>query len=158
MVRTDQTERQGYGTVASVSIVAIDNISGKRLIEADTLLLTLSDVRAIGLDQEDRVVGTQGSQAIVWDTELGNPDSPFANAPQFCAWPNPAKDLLYIDWKGSQSVKICILDQMGRVVLQNPPTTQNQVLIPTDHLATGLYFLNLNFDGQQATKRLLIQR
>lgn len=158
MVRTDQTERQGYGTIASISIVAIDNISGKRLIETDTLDLGLSAVRAIGLDQSDRLVGTQGGSAIVWDTETGSFPIVATPEPNFQTWPNPAESQLHIEWEGSSQAEVRILDQMGRTVLQLPPTNQHRLTIDANQLSTGLYFLNVTFDDSQKTKRVIIQR
>ncbi len=157
MVRTDQTERQGYGTIAHIAIVAIDNISGKRLIETDTLDLGLSALRAIRIDQSDLLVGLQGGSALIWDSETGSIPPVTSPAPDFRAWPNPAGSQLNIEWSGSSRVEVRILDQMGRTVLELPSTSQHRIELNADQLSTGLYFLNLNFGVQQTTKRLVIQ-
>lgn len=56
-------------------------------------------------------------------------------------YPNPASDVLNIELpEGLQQMKIVVIDQLGRVLLSEVITSENQY-ITVEHLAPGTYFI-----------------
>ncbi|MBR9920142.1 MAG: T9SS type A sorting domain-containing protein [Bacteroidetes bacterium] len=76
-------------------------------------------------------------------------------------YPNPTTDLVYLDIDDSLTgnARISLMDQLGRMI-----STQNQQLLggetielPLNGLSSGLYFLRLETENGQISKRLLVQ-
>lgn len=157
MVRTDQMNSQGFGPIARVSIVAIDNISGKRLFKSDTLHFGLSDVRVIDVDQTTRPTGILGTSAIVWDseTQIYPPSGPMETVVQI--WPNPAKNQLNIIWAGESQAQLTLVDMLGRPIRSTLSTSGNQVQWGTAEIPNGQYLLRIEIEGHQQTRKVLIQ-
>ena len=80
--------------------------------------------------------------------------------PLFEVYPNPTHSSLNIsinNWNISSYKQFKLMDCFGRVLLEK--TIQNGVKaeIPTDGIANGLYFISLNIDNQQFTKKIIVQ-
>ena len=61
--------------------------------------------------------------------------------PQLILYPNPAGDLLQVEWEG-EAARLQVYDVQGRSLL-SLPLTGNQVRLSLDGWANGLYFLSL---------------
>lgn len=72
----------------------------------------------------------------------------------FKIYPNPAKDFLHLDFpeQGSQHFTFTITSVDGKVVSQ----TESQKKIDISGLAAGVYVTNFQKDGQQITRKLII--
>ncbi len=140
LVRTDQQERQGYGAIAKISIVAIDNISGKQLLKSDTLHTDLSNVRAVDLRLVERPLNPVGATSIIWDPTIANDFSSPLNR-KVSIWPNPTRNRLHVQWNREVDAQIQVVDFTGRVVRTQAIQDGNQAILETSTLPAGMYFI-----------------
>lgn len=77
-------------------------------------------------------------------------------------YPNPATTRININTgevKPGTSLDITVFDMQGRIV-ENKKTTvgYDEIVLNTSEYNTGLYFVNLNFNNQRVTKRVMISK
>ena len=71
-------------------------------------------------------------------------------------YPNPAQDLVYIDFKNlSENGLIEILDVNGKILSQTTGLAGQINTVGIAHLANGLYHVRMSANGQQFTQRLI---
>jgi hypothetical protein len=87
-----------------------------------------------------------------------------SNEFNFRLYPNPASESVYVtlDLENSAEVDLTITDIMGNIVyVENQGDLfagSQQLMIDASSLASGMYFVNLNIDGQVITERLVISK
>jgi hypothetical protein len=70
-------------------------------------------------------------------------------------YPNPAKDAITLKGKTNQEAEIYIYNVLGELVTEK---TQNfNSIIDISELESGLYLVQISFEGNQTTKRLIIE-
>jgi len=74
-------------------------------------------------------------------------------ASQFAVYPNPTNDVLFLqtDLQGNYSVKV--VDLQGKVMMNTRTNTQS---INVAGLTNGIYLLNINYEGDHATKKFSV--
>lgn len=77
-------------------------------------------------------------------------------------YPNPAKEVIYLDLKqwDSQSATLMIRDVGGKLVYQDEVNLQNKSRVSkinVDFLKDGIYFLSVHTDDETKTRKLIIQ-
>ncbi|MEZ4953564.1 MAG: T9SS type A sorting domain-containing protein [Saprospiraceae bacterium] len=92
-----------------------------------------------------------------------NPDSTFCDgilpvfnrfgSYQLSMYPNPADDMVTIEWEGGVWVDVDVIDLMGRVVIEPMRLTGGRKYLSTSHLANGMYYVRIN--GREAGKLLI---
>jgi hypothetical protein len=71
-------------------------------------------------------------------------------------YPNPAQDLVYIDFKNlSENGLIEILDVNGKILSQTTGLAGQINTVGIAQLANGLYHVRMSANGQQFTQRLI---
>jgi subtilisin-like proprotein convertase family protein len=76
-------------------------------------------------------------------------------------WPNPARDQIRLRVPGQDmsDAHIWLYNQVGQAVPVRPlRESEQQILLQTDHLPTGTYFLQVILDGRSRTTRVQITR
>lgn len=75
-------------------------------------------------------------------------------------FPNPAQDCIYIDLdKGiTTAVDVRLFDASGHLVYESKSNGNFIKPIPVESLAVGIYFLRLEYDGGQETKKVMVLR
>ncbi|MCF8365762.1 MAG: T9SS type A sorting domain-containing protein [Bacteroidales bacterium] len=71
-------------------------------------------------------------------------------------YPNPAKDVLHIDLGTDVSAQLQILNMRGQVI-GDQELKQAQNTINISHLTKGIYFIKIENDLQQITRKLVVQ-
>ena len=84
------------------------------------------------------------------------------NPIEFALYPNPADQELNVSYNVPQAknVQITVVDVLGKNQITEyikSGSGSNLVVIPTAHLATGMYIVKLNLDGKEYTKQLMIK-
>ncbi|MGN6569766.1 MAG: T9SS type A sorting domain-containing protein, partial [Flavipsychrobacter sp.] len=70
-------------------------------------------------------------------------------------WPNPAKDILHLEYISNKHVTYEIVNLQGsRVMAGNVNTDQN---VNIAALAPGMYFIRLSFDGKNGTTQKFVK-
>ena len=80
--------------------------------------------------------------------------------PKFDVYPNPAHSALYIsinNWNANSYKQFKFMDGFGRTLLEKPIKNGDSLEIPIHALPNGLYFVSLNIDNQQFTKKIIVQ-
>lgn len=77
----------------------------------------------------------------------------------FSAYPNPTVDGFYIDIPGNTyNLKATLMNLLGQVVWSGViPSGQNLHFVSTVGLKTGMYVLNLGFDGKYSTQKIMVK-
>lgn len=70
-------------------------------------------------------------------------------------YPNPVKDILYIELDKSESVIIQLVDIHGKQILTKTATSK-QIELNVSSLKSGIYFLKLSSDTAQLTKKIIV--
>jgi trimeric autotransporter adhesin len=77
-------------------------------------------------------------------------------------YPNPNNgEMLYLNVTEAQNVYVRILDNMGRVVYNNRFTAEgslNTTVVFDRPLASGLYMIEMNVDGELITRRFVVEK
>ncbi|MFK7923324.1 MAG: T9SS type A sorting domain-containing protein [Bacteroidia bacterium] len=153
--RTDQTERTGFGQIAKIRVVMIDDISGKDLIR-DTLRLEITNVRLIRLDDTDIPYDTEIAEVVLTQevTALADFESDF-----WTVYPNPAQDQIVIKAKRSakRQTKLTLYNSQGQIVFKSSiPSGEQQIELPA--LPNALYLLQLQNEEGLYQQKLQIRR
>jgi hypothetical protein len=92
--------------------------------------------------------------------DLGAPvalGDPSPDRPWMRAYPNPARDNLFVDLSGSKGGMLSLFDITGRVVWQAQSISDRRLEIPLSGLPRGLYLLQVNMGGVSEVQKILIQ-
>ena len=80
---------------------------------------------------------------------------------RFHLQPNPATDQTLVSWQevsGASTLQIKVFNATGQVIDQyNIASIEQQLLLDTRSLASGLYLIQLSNGEQQATKKLIVR-
>jgi hypothetical protein len=65
-------------------------------------------------------------------------------------FPNPTSGMLNIQWGGNQSVsRLRIINSLGQIIETANPVNSNQAQLNLNHLATGVYYVEILFDDNK---------
>ncbi len=94
---------------------------------------------------------TSANDSLFTSVKIEKPDKGM----DLVLYPNPAKDLLYIDRSGkTEAITLNIYNLLGKLVLAE--TIVGDEPIDISSLSAGSYIVNIDMQGQQATKRLVV--
>lgn len=81
-----------------------------------------------------------------------------ATDPVFTMSPNPAADVVVLSLSADTNPEIMITDLMGRTTYDAHPTVSgNEVTIPVDHLASGVYLVSVRVGNAVSARKLVIE-
>ncbi|MEL6589914.1 MAG: T9SS type A sorting domain-containing protein [Bacteroidota bacterium] len=155
LVRTDLQTMSGYGKVASLSIVMIDDIAGKGAMD-EILDLQLLDVMVIGLDGEEIPVNTQGAQVTVTSGGSNSIDPSLAR--QLKVYPQPALNTLFIELETPQTWEANLYTLSGQQVGRISSLDGRRQQLSTEHLANGMYLLRVHTQQGIISRKIMITR
>ncbi len=78
---------------------------------------------------------------------------------EFSIYPNPANDLLYVNYKStnsSEKISYSVIDIYGRTIINHPEPAEGQQAIDISALAEGVYFIRLT-NGKTITTNKFIK-
>lgn len=153
LTRRDLVSRNGSGEIARVSVVTIDNISGKDLINA-AMPVWISNVRAIDNTGTVLEYSTGGDTLTILNIETGIQQ---LVASDISIYPNPADGAVSI--VANQPIdRVVVYNMLGQVMVDQAAKGQTGIQLPTDALAKGQYFIAIYSNGQYVSKKLSIVR
>ncbi|MFK7921173.1 MAG: T9SS type A sorting domain-containing protein [Bacteroidia bacterium] len=155
LVRNDQQIATGFGMIANLSIVMIDDIAGKTAV-SEILALDLIDVRVIGLDGEEIPVNTEGTQVVVTSGGANSIEDELAKTIRI--YPQPAQDLLFIEIDEPQNWEATLYTLSGQQLSSVSTLRGTQETIDLSTLANGLYILRVKTDQGIISKKVMIAR
>jgi len=123
---------------------------------------TTQDLNNLGVGSYTCTINTPGGCdtiiTVVVDNGLGIDDLSADNW-EWNVYPNPANDVTTVSWSatGADLVSIRVLDINGKLVMQQEINGQS-VVLPTDHLEPGVYFVSLKVGDQYHVKKLMVTK
>ncbi|MEZ4775245.1 MAG: T9SS type A sorting domain-containing protein [Bacteroidia bacterium] len=153
LTRIDQTEQTGYGRIASMSIIMIDDLGGKReLIE--TFKMTVSRLEAQRADEFPLSLGVRGDSLVVGDTDTKI--NWLAEGFNWQAYPNPARNLLKVEMSRPAVGEWILSDVLGNQLLRKQGYLDRFVW-DLEFLPQGLYFLHMKSNSGTDSKKILVR-
>ena len=73
-------------------------------------------------------------------------------------YPNPAQNLFNIRLPAADKVSIILIDSRGNEVYRSERTSAKELVINTEKLASGIYYLHLNGSKNYSVKKLVITK
>jgi Secretion system C-terminal sorting domain len=100
---------------------------------------------------------TQGTCVInsnvIEVTALAN--DTFSNKTQLKLYPNPSKDMIFLEFPTVKKMSYQIIDVSGKIVIQGEVSNTNTASIDSKDLKLGSYFIKSNLDGFEKTNLFL---
>lgn len=150
---TDNIFSNGYGTVHAFTTASVSVPAGTYTIAIQHKDAAASAYTYSGADlYQNPIIVTVGYGGVGINT-------PTLVAENISVYPNPANDVINVDWHGAAVSRITITDIQGRQVQElNSDGTQSAVAIQVNNYAAGIYFVNL-FSGEEVvTKKIVVAK
>ena len=152
--RTDHQNVTGFGQIASGGIIIVDNLDGKRNL-AESLYLSLSDIRLINRLGDNLSSTFSTDSLIVQEIELGRPVPAAHSSLQL--FPNPFRDQLFIETDENEFARVSLYDLSGKLIWSGEKIKEKGV-IDTHDWAPGMYFLRLSDQNHTAERKIVLIR
>ena len=140
VTRINHTNASGYSQIATLHIILIDNIEGKRQA-SETLHVGFGNFTAITRAQEASPLSAGGDSVVVVDPELFQQDHQYVPA-QIKVFPNPAEDLLHLSSENGPIREVRLLGQDGKLIMQQEHQRE-RISLKIDEVPTGFYILSV---------------
>ena len=92
--------------------------------------------------------GLEGTVLSVDSTELQN---------NFIVFPNPSNGTFNLSWSIPGDADVTVYNYLGKQVLKNKNIKRTTHSIDLSNMSSGLYFIKVNIDGKQATKKVILE-
>lgn len=150
ITRTDQVGVSGFGPIAMMTFITIDNISGKQSI-AEHLYLEPHLMAALDIHQKKIDIHGCADSLIVFQEETTGIEE-FLLGQKMQIYPNPTSDLLHIISASDQIEEVHMWNVHGQEVLHQL-VHSSQTTISLHSLAPGMYVLQgVNREGKWMRK------
>lgn len=153
IVRRDGNNVSGYGKIATVSFVLIDNIEGKQA-GSEILPLEIGNYTAITYGENPLTFSVINDSLLVLDTTtVGKPP---LNEASVNVFPNPSNARFRVDLQGINSSGYSLTNPMGRTLMQ-VKSQENSIILNLKRLPAGLYILSIKTSKGLLRKKLIKQ-
>jgi hypothetical protein len=141
MTRINQTNISGNGTICQLSVITIDNVSGK-MLQLPTEYITVSNVTLIDKDGNIINVNTQNDSVTI-NTTTGI--DVVEKISTITVFPNPATEVFSV--KSNELIReLVITDLSGREILKTNPSA-TAVQVNTGNFEKGIYIVKVKGDN-----------
>ncbi|MEO0469885.1 MAG: T9SS type A sorting domain-containing protein [Bacteroidota bacterium] len=154
LTRNDLQNMSGYGAVASLSIVMVDDIAGK-LDQTEDLIFEIYDVRIIRADAAEVAFNAQSTSITVIEPNVSI-EQPLANL--FKLYPQPAQDQVFVEWQGTNEWTVMLYDLQGRLLMTQDIRNNHKAQFSLAGLPSGLYLVRMRSPQGDITKKLKVVR
>jgi len=145
ITRIDHATRAGYGRIATINYILIDDIAGKDG-RSQTLDLNIVDGYAISNDESEIEL------EIINGME--EPEDKYG----IRIYPNPADRQLVIEFASPTNCVIQLFDIAGKILNERNSSDRNQITIETATIGNGIYFLRITSGAGTKTRKIIINR
>jgi hypothetical protein len=147
--RINQQNLTNGGSVARITIVTTDNVSGKVM-----LAVTPYDVEAITADGNGVTINALGDGILI--------DPAFTSVNELLfdrllsVYPVPAKNMVHVDLAGNHNLNtITLKDITGRIV-QTAKPSDNKMTLDLVNIPRGSYTLSAEIDGVSVHRKIIL--
>lgn len=152
LTRNDQMNVSGFGQIAVLSIVMVDDISGKNNLY-ETLNLEITNFRVIGANGEVIPVNPLPAQIVVYQPESTGLEKLYNQGLHI--YPNPASGIVTIELEKAADFTAQLFDMKGKAIQQHS-TRNDHLAMDVSELPAGLYILSVESDGKRMVKKLQV--
>ncbi|MEM7368305.1 MAG: T9SS type A sorting domain-containing protein [Bacteroidota bacterium] len=153
LTRKDHLPRSGYGEIAMMSIVMIDDIMGKHDV-FETLKLDLSGIKLIRADGTEVAVQTHGVEVVVEESSSTSIVDELGTSLKI--YPQPAQNQVYLEIGTSQSWKASLYTFSGQLLSHKHLRNQPKTSFPLEGLPGGIYLLRIETETGIVVRKLTI--
>ena len=152
LTRTDQQDVSGFGAIAHVSIIMIDDLAGKNFT-AEVFRINLKGVRGISSNERQLDITMIGDSLILYQPLTGIAPR---WARQIQVYPNPAQTQFRVDLGKLIGHRLHLYHINGQGVLQQEGRFR-ELLVPVGKLSAGVYLLTIETDKGTFRKRMILE-
>lgn len=153
--RTNHSNISGFGEIARVTVVTVDNVSGRLTTTSvlDTLILSLSEVKVINNLEDLITINLLADSLIIQDTTLTVNE--ILSLDKIKIYPNPVNEKMFVEIvPGLYPTGIFITNIIGEKISVSYTLKNNIIEIKNlKNFSNGLYFLNI-----ESTKGRIVKR
>lgn len=156
--KLNQTNISGYGNIANVSYILIDDIAGKSQMDEinTTLNVYFTNVQAISADGTVIPLDVEGDTVIIRQMISSIGKEPLL-AEDIRIYPVPASNMLSIQLPSNVTMKqIEVYNSVGALVSSSPALGLNAASFDVSRYPNGNYFIKVLTDGGWVTKRFSV--
>jgi hypothetical protein len=151
-VRNNHIDRlAGNGTIATLSIVTTDNLSGIAVLH-----LGFTDVHAVTTSEMPLSLNIVGDSVVIDPSMPAGVHEQQASNNDIAVYPNPSRDEVTVT-TATLPETISLTDMLGRTVLEVQPTAQATKL-NVSALAKGVYLIHVRTTAGESTQKLTVAR
>ena len=154
ITRINHTNAAGYSQIATLHIILIDNIEGKRQA-SEVLHLGFGNFTAITRAQEASPLSSAGDSVVVVDPELFQQDHIYLPA-QVKVYPNPTEDLVHLSSENGPIQEVRLIGQGGQIFMQKS-FNHKRTSLELDQIPHGFYLLEVRTRQGWTRHKLLIR-
>ncbi|MEZ4826504.1 MAG: T9SS type A sorting domain-containing protein [Bacteroidia bacterium] len=152
LTRNDHMNVSGFGQIAVLSIVMVDDISGKNNLY-ETLNLEISDFRVISASGEVVPVNPLPAQVVIYQAESTGLENLYNLGIHI--YPNPASDQVTIELDKAGEVSAELYDLNGKAIL-SASGRGDRLSLETAEIPAGLYILTVNSGSRRMVRKLQV--
>ncbi|MEZ4775758.1 MAG: T9SS type A sorting domain-containing protein [Bacteroidia bacterium] len=152
LTRNDHMNVSGFGQIAVLSIVMVDDISGKNNLY-ETLNLEISNFKVIGANGEVIPVNPLPAQIVVYQPESTGLDNLYNQGLHI--YPNPTSGIVTIELEKSAAFTVDLFDMKGKAI-HRLSTRNDHLVMDVSELPAGLYILSVESEGRRMVKKLQV--
>ncbi|MEZ4771627.1 MAG: T9SS type A sorting domain-containing protein [Bacteroidia bacterium] len=155
MTRIDHVDENGYGEIARLSIIMVDDLTAKTLL-SEVLKISFSSVYVISSDESEVPVTPLADSIVVFQDDGQNTAiNPELNA-AVKIYPNPAQSEITIEMDQIMGLGWKITSPLGQTV--SAETTKFYTKeINISELSSGIYFLTIQTSKGEIVKKILVK-
>lgn len=159
IVRTDQKNISGYGSLAQISYVLKDS-TYPYLSNGEWIHLHLQYARAIDNTGKPIAIKLLDDSAIVFKARQDTSSNGIGilKASSFVLYPNPADRQLIVESRGLHIQKLQIANMLGQEVLSVKEPTRDKLILDVSTLHTGFYIVEIQTSEGYARYKINIAR
>ncbi|MFI5218171.1 MAG: T9SS type A sorting domain-containing protein [Bacteroidia bacterium] len=158
MTRTDHNNISGFGEIAKVTVVTVDNVSGRVMTPSviDTLTFSFSNVLVIDKDENLRSVNLGSDTLIVEDSTTTIHE--FLLSDKIKIYPNPVKDKLFLEIPYGYLINEILITNIIGEKMKIELAVKNGFagIINLKNFSNGIYFIKIKTDKGSVTKKFSV--
>lgn len=153
--RVGQLAASGKGRIATFSFIIIEDLLERDDEEYIHFPIRISNISAI--NQGGHNIPLLGITTVLILKRTVATDVNTAWADRIVLYPNPASDVLQLELAEASVERLRLFDELGRLHLEQQQLINGQLQLPAG-LSNGLYFLQIETNQGQVTKKIQIRR
>ena len=141
ITRINHTNASGYSQIATLHIILIDNIEGKREVASEVLHLSFGNYAAIVYAEEHLQMNTKGDSVVVIDPTLFQPSEAAPHDRIFLS-PNPTQGLVHLRCTTNPIQEVVVTSLNGQVLERSGPG-KSEVDLDLGTYPAGMYLVKV---------------